>query len=44
MAHHVRIEPEWIPREANQQADFISRIIDYDDWSLHPALFKGPLK
>ena len=26
--------------EANQQADFISRIIDYDDWSLHPVLFK----
>ena len=36
----IRIEPEWIPREANQQADFLSRIIDKDDWSLHPALFK----
>ena len=31
IAHHCIIEPEWIPREANQQADFISRIIDYDD-------------
>ena len=41
IAQQVRIEPEWIPREDNQQADFISRIIDYDDWSLHPALFKG---
>ena len=40
ITHQVRIEPEWIPRETNQQADFISRIIDYDDWSLHPALFK----
>ena len=41
IAHQVRIEPEWIPREENQQADFISRIIDYDNWSLHPALFKA---
>ena len=39
-AQQVRIEPEWIPREDNQQADFISRITDYDDWSLHPALFR----
>ena len=37
--NQVRIEPEWIPREANQQADFISRIVDSDDWSLHPELF-----
>ena len=36
----VRIEPEWIPREANQQADFLSRIVDKDDWSLHPDLFR----
>ena len=34
------IELEWIPRKANQQADLISRIIDDDDWSLHPDLFK----
>ena len=31
IAYQVRIDPEWIPREANQQADFISRIMDYDD-------------
>ena len=37
---HIRIEPEWIPKEENQQADFLSRIIDRDDWSLHPTLFK----
>ena len=34
------IKPEWIPREVNQQADFISRIIDHDDWSVHPAIFQ----
>ena len=40
VTHQVRIEPEWIPREVNQQADFISRIIDHDDWSIHPAIFQ----
>ena len=39
ITNQVRIEPEWIPREANQQADFISRIVDSGDWSLHPDLF-----
>ena len=37
--NQVRIEPEWIPREANQHADIISYIVDSDDWSLHPDLF-----
>ena len=31
LANHVRIEPEWIPRDNNQKADYISRIVDYDD-------------
>lgn len=39
ISSHIWIEPEWIPREANQQADFISHIIDNDDWSLHLELF-----
>ena len=28
----IRIEPEWIPRTQNDQADLLSCIIDYDDW------------
>jgi len=28
----IRIEPEWIPREQNELADFYSLIVDYDDW------------
>ena len=39
-ANQVRIEPEWIPRNSNQRADYISRIVDYDDWSIDPAIFK----
>ena len=37
--HQIRIEPEWIPREENEMADYCSRIIDYDDWMLDPELF-----
>ena len=28
----ISIIPHWIPRCQNQLADFISKIIDYDDW------------
>ena len=36
----IRIEPEWIPRELNQRADQLSRILDKDDWSIHPMVFQ----
>ena len=32
VANSIRIEPEWIPREENKLADYMSRIVDYDDW------------
>ena len=35
----IHIEPEWIPRTENQQADYLSRIQDRDDWIIQPALF-----
>ena len=41
IANNIRLEPEWIPREENQMADYISRIMDYDDWSLDPFMFKA---
>ena len=37
--YNIRLEPEWIPRERNELADYISRIVDYDDWQLDPAVF-----
>ena len=30
-----------MPRERNQTADAISRIIDTDDWQLNPEAFKS---
>ena len=40
VANHIRIEPEWIPRKQNELADYYSRLIDYNDWRLNPAVFK----
>ena len=36
---NIRLEPEWIPREKNELADYYSRIVDYDDWMLNPSTF-----
>ena len=35
----IRIEPQWIPRSKNQQADYLSRLRDTDDWMIRPAIF-----
>ena len=36
--HNIIIEPEWIPREQSEVADYISKTVDYDDWMLHPSI------
>ena len=38
--NNVRIEMEWIPRSLNEKADYISNIIDYDDWFVTDSFFK----
>ena len=38
-SHGISIEMEWIPRSQNDQADFLSRIFDSDDWGLSPLSF-----
>lgn len=37
--HGISFEMEWIPSSQNDQADFLSRIYDADDWGLSPLLF-----
>ena len=29
--NHIRVEPEWIPREQNELGDYFSRQVDRDD-------------
>ena len=35
----IYLDIQWIPRTLNQQADFISRSIDVDDWQTTNDLF-----
>ena len=41
-AHDIVIIPEWLPRNENKVADKISKIQDYDDWSV-PTMFPSLL-
>ena len=34
LQHDIFLLPEWVPLNKNTEADALSRIIDYDDWSL----------
>ena len=40
LSQHIRLEPEWIPRKDNELADYLNRIVDYDDWSLSRSTFR----
>ena len=40
LQYQISIEPEWIPRECNELADYVSRIVDYDDWMFNPEVFE----
>ena len=39
MRFALKLEVEWLRRSRNERADYISRIIDFDDWKIDPALF-----
>ena len=30
----------WIPREHKQCADYLSRVVDFDDWKLNTTVFQ----
>ena len=38
--YQIRLEPEWVPRELNEKADYLSRIVDYDYWFVNPSVFE----
>ena len=39
--HDIHLEIQWIPRTELQRADYISRIIDVDDWQISPSCFES---
>ena len=34
MQHVIRLDVEWEPRSDNERADYLSRIVDDDDWGI----------
>ena len=40
----IRLHPTWIPRELNKHADYISKLVDTDDWSIDIATYKAITK
>lgn len=37
--HGINLEIDWIPRSLNKKADYLSKIVDYDDWEVIPETF-----
>jgi len=35
MDGNIRNEPEWIPREDKELADYYSMVVNYDNWMLN---------
>ena len=36
---NINLQVQWIPRSLNQEADLLSREIDFDDWGVSKVLF-----
>ena len=37
--HGINLDLQWIPRDFNSRADYLSRLIDVDDWEITDTLF-----
>jgi hypothetical protein len=40
----IELKPEWIPRDLNQRADYLSKIQELDDFGLQPEMFQFVLR
>ena len=38
--HNITIDVDWIPREENEIADYLSKIVDFDDWKVKDSYFR----
>ena len=39
--HNINLEVEWIPRTENEKADYLSKIIDPEDWGIKNVYFRA---
>ena len=40
LLNNIRLEVQWIPRTINEQADYLSKLIDFDDWGVSREFFE----
>jgi len=38
---NIEIDVQWIPRLLNERADYLSKIVDYDDWIVKDCYFRA---
>ena len=38
--HGINLEIDWVPCSLNDKADYVSKIVDYDDWEIVPGIFQ----
>ena len=36
----IELDIQWIPRSLNEKADYLSKIVDYDDWVITSKVFQ----
>ena len=41
LTHRISLEVQWIPRSLNDQADYISKWVDTEDWSITDTFFNA---
>lgn len=37
--HNILVDIQWIPRDKNQKADYLSKLVDYEDWGVSQDFF-----
>ena len=39
LQNNISLDIQWIPRDQNSKADYLSKIIDYEDWGVTKQFF-----
>ena len=39
--HDIVVDMEWIPRSDNEVSDYLSKIVDFDDWGVKDSYFQS---
>jgi hypothetical protein len=40
LTHDIQISIDWVPRELNEEADALSKVMDRDDWGINENIFR----